>query len=80
MNGENQSLVTVEPVEFENNWLKFKTSGALSIMSEESVESISNELQRKTRRCQHATSWTWKRWEVDRLCPKISLGQTLRET
>ena len=30
MNGENQSLVTDGPVEFENNRLKFKTSGELS--------------------------------------------------
>ena len=31
-NGENRPLVTYEPVEFENNQLKFKTSAKLRII------------------------------------------------
>ena len=35
MIGENRQLGTYEPVECENNQLKFKTSGKLPIISEE---------------------------------------------
>ena len=38
MIGENRQLVTNEPVEFENNRLKFKTAGKLPIILEEFVE------------------------------------------
>ena len=37
------NLVTDELVEFEDNWLKFKTSGELPITLEEHVEYISNQ-------------------------------------
>ena len=42
MNMENRSLVTNESVEFENNWLKFKTSQKLPIILAEFVEYTSN--------------------------------------
>ena len=42
MNRENQPLVTDEPVEFENNWLNFKTLGKLLIVLEESMQYNSN--------------------------------------
>ena len=38
MIGETRQLVTNEPVEFENNRLKFKTAGKLPIILEEFVE------------------------------------------
>jgi hypothetical protein len=38
MNGENWLLVTDEPVEFENNWLKCKNLGKLPIILEESMD------------------------------------------
>ena len=38
MIGENWQLVTDELVEFENNWLKFKTAEKLPITSEEFIE------------------------------------------
>ena len=40
-----------------NNRLKFKTSGALPIISEESIEYTSHEYVRRTGRCQHVTGW-----------------------
>ena len=43
MNKENRPVVPNEPVEFENNWLKFKTSGKLPIILEEFREYISNQ-------------------------------------
>ena len=42
MNGENHVLVTSEPVELRNNWLRFKTSGYLPIILEEFIEYASN--------------------------------------
>ena len=42
MNGENRPLVTDEPVQLRNSRLKFKTSGKLPIISEESVEYTSH--------------------------------------
>ena len=38
MNGENPQLVTDQPVEFENQPVRFKTSGELPLVLEESVE------------------------------------------
>ena len=38
MIGENQQLVTDEPVKFEKYRLKFKTAGKLPIILEESIE------------------------------------------
>ena len=43
MSGENQQLVANEHVEFENNRLKFETSGNLPINFGESIEYILNE-------------------------------------
>ena len=40
MIGENRQLVPDEPLEFENNWLKFKIVGKLPIILEESIEYI----------------------------------------
>jgi hypothetical protein len=40
-------------------WLKFKTSGKLLIISEESMEQTSNN-SRKTKTSQPGTGWTWK--------------------
>ena len=36
--GENQQLVTYEPAEFENNWLKFNTARKLPSILEEFIE------------------------------------------
>ena len=38
MIGENQQLVTYEPVSLRNNLLKFKTAGKLPIILEGSIE------------------------------------------
>ena len=53
--------------------LSFKTWGKLPIVWEEYVEYTPNH-QRKNRKMSNVTSWTWDDWDLDRLCPKLSLG------
>ena len=53
------SVVADEPVEFENNQLKFKSSDKLPSQFEKNYRTHPN-LCRKTNRCQHVTGWTWK--------------------
>ena len=52
------SLVTLQM-----NWVKFKSSGKLLLVSEESMECDSRSIKKDTeteQRSQHVTSWTWK--------------------
>ena len=53
-----------------NNWWKFQTSGILPII----LENVPQDQWRETERCQHVAGWTWKHMDLDRFCPKISLG------
>ena len=72
MYGENQPLVTDEPLEFEEitSW-RFKTAGKLPIVLEESVEYTST-FWRKTKRSQHVTGWTGKHLDLNQWHPKTS--------
>ena len=42
MDKGNQPLITDKPVKFENNQMKFKSSGKLPIIVEKSMEHVSN--------------------------------------
>jgi hypothetical protein len=56
---ENWQLVTDEPVEFENNRLKFKIARKLPLILEEFIE-YTPIYSKKTGGCQHVTDWTCK--------------------
>ena len=61
MNGENRPLITDEPVEFEK--LPVEVQDFRKIADHfRGIYGIS----------QHVTGWTWKHYDLDRLCPRIS--------
>ena len=58
---------------WDNNQLQFKASGKLLTILEEIYRIYPNCMKKTLKRCQHVTSWTWKHWDLDWLCPKITL-------
>ena len=56
------SVVTDELVEFENTWLKFKTSGEVPIILENLMECSSSLVKKKNQKMSTCKPmvWTWK--------------------
>ena len=66
LNEENRPLLTDEPVSLRNNRSKFKAPGQLH-----RCRGMYGIYLQKTGRSQNVSRWTWKHWDLDRLCPKI---------
>ena len=76
MSGRTGGQVQMNRLSLRNSRLKFKTSGNLPIILEESIEYTLNEYS-KTGRCQHVSGWIYNKQDFDRLYPKTSRAKSI---
>ena len=72
LDGENQQLVIDEPIEFQKQPMEFQDFGKTTHRFRQIYRICLTFMEKKPTYHIMVTSWTWKHYNFDRLCPKIS--------